>query len=144
MPAPTSRLRPRSSATATIFTATIAALAAQSGPTFELISIRPVETNGKPVMIDPTYEPIRPGQYVHPSTAVLFLVSYAYDVKDPGRRLIGVPKWDRLYSVNAKAADDFPVLPPKENAEQVRLMVRNLLRDRFKLQLHTETRQEDV
>ena len=49
MPAPTSILRSRSLATATVFTATVAALTAQSGPTFELISIRPVETNGKTV-----------------------------------------------------------------------------------------------
>jgi uncharacterized protein (TIGR03435 family) len=133
-------------AAATLFTATVVRLAGQSGPTFELISIRPVETNGKPILIDPAYEPVQPGgQYVHPHTALLFLVAYAYDVKDPGRRLVGLPKWGgQPYSVAAKAGSDFSKLPPRENAEQVKLMVRNMLRDRFKLQLHTETRKEDV
>jgi len=51
-------LRSRSLATATIFTATVVALAAQSGPTFELISIRPVDTNGRTIIdhIEPPSE----------------------------------------------------------------------------------------
>jgi uncharacterized protein (TIGR03435 family) len=39
-------------------------------------------------------------------------------------------------------APGFPSLPPAENREQVRLMLRAMPADRFHLQIHSETRQE--
>jgi uncharacterized protein (TIGR03435 family) len=45
---------------------------------------------------------------------------------------------------SAKAADDFPPLSPAENRRQVRLMVQQLLADRFHLKLHSEVRQETI
>ena len=143
----TATTRTRALALTALMTIAAGALLAQSvAPRFDLVSIRRVETNGQPIMIDANFDPVRPGgQYVNPHTALTFLISYAYDVKDPSRRLIGLPKWaGQVYAVNARAADTFPVLPPRENAEQVRLMVRHMLEDRFKLQLHIEKRQEDV
>lgn len=46
--------------------------------------------------------------------------------------------------MTAKAAEDFPTLSPADNREQVRLMMRAMLEDRFHLQLYTETREERV
>ncbi len=51
---------------------------------------------------------------------------------------------DLLLTVAAKPAETFPNLPAAQNGEQVRLMMRGLLADRFHLQLHTETRQTPV
>ena len=139
--------RLRSLTVATLIAMTAGALSAQtSSPRFDVISIRPVQTNGQPILLEPDFDPVRPGgRYVDPHTALMFLIPDAYNIKDPSRRLIGLPKWaGQLYSVAAQAADDFPALPPRENAEQVRLMLRELLRDRFKLRLRTEMRQEDV
>jgi len=43
-----------------------------------------------------------------------------------------------------KEVSEVPVLPPAENEQQVRLMLRAMLADRFRLQLHTETRKERI
>lgn len=126
---------------------TAGALSAQSGsPRFDLVSIRAIQPTGQPVFIEANFDPVRSGgHYVNPHAALLSLISFAYDVKDPSRRLIGLPKWaGQMYSVTAKASDTFPVLPPRENREQVRLMVRHMLEDRFRLKLHVEKRQEDA
>ena len=40
----------------------------------------------------------------------------------------------------AKPAIDFPALPPAENKRQVQLMLRQMLADRFHLQIHSEAR----
>jgi uncharacterized protein (TIGR03435 family) len=70
----------------------------------------------------------------------------AYDIPHPGRELIGLRDWgsSRVYDIEATAPPDFPVLPPDENEAQIKLMMREMLADRFKLRLHTETREESV
>src|SRR6185436_19104991 len=56
-----------------------------------------------------------------------------------------LPAWTTTsYDVSARAAGDLPQLSPDENLRQVRLMVRQMLADRFRLQLHTEVRQETI
>jgi uncharacterized protein (TIGR03435 family) len=78
-----------------------------------------------------------------PVAAVVQLIAFAYDVKLS--RVIGLPaSISGSYEVSAKAADDFPLLSFDENRKQVRLMVRQMLADRFGLRLHTEFRQETV
>ncbi|MGD0873178.1 MAG: TIGR03435 family protein, partial [Bryobacteraceae bacterium] len=74
------------------------------------------------------------------------MIAFAYHVQDPVIQLVGLPKWARSqeYAVKAKPAEGFPMLSPAENREQVRLMMRAMLEDRFHLQLHIETRQERV
>ena len=85
------------------------------------------------------------GRYNHPSTNIVALITFAYGVKQPDSRLLGLPSWKTTgYVVSAKAADDFPILAPDENQEQVRLMVREMLADRFRLKIRTEIRQETV
>ena len=139
--------RARTLTLVTLIVIAVGALSAQSGsPRFDLVSIRAVQPTGQPVFIEANFDPVRPGgQYVNPHTALIFLISEAYEVKDPSRRLVGLPKWaGQQYSIAAKAADTFPVLPPNENRAQVRLMLRHMLQDRFKLKLRIEKRQEDV
>jgi uncharacterized protein (TIGR03435 family) len=72
------------------------------------------------------------------------LILFAYDATY--REVVGLPDWEMtsLYAVNASAGDDYPPLSPDENRERERLMMRELLKDRFHLQLHTEARQVKV
>ena len=124
----------------------VAAATQQPARTFELVSIRPVPPDAPPIMREQTFTPFQPGgRFIDPRTNLAFLITTAYDVDNPGARLLGMPSWQgKGYAVSAKAADDFPVLAPAEDREQVRLMLREMLADRFRLRLHTEVRQETV
>jgi uncharacterized protein (TIGR03435 family) len=76
----------------------------------------------------------------------MLLITFAYDVRQPQSRILGLPGWTATtsYEVSARAADDFPLLSPDENRRQVRQMVQQMLADRFHLKLHSEVRQETV
>jgi len=119
----------------------------QAGARFEIVSIRPVPSNAPPTVREQSFTPILPGgQFIDSRTNLLSMTSFAYSVEDPSIRLAGMPDWakNRSFSVSAKPAEGFPALPTAENREQVRLMVRAMLEDRFQLKLHTEIRQERV
>jgi uncharacterized protein (TIGR03435 family) len=125
------------------------ALAAQqpAPPKFDVVSIHPVPPNPPLMMRDPGFTPVLPGgQYSDPRTQLLSMIAFAYDVKDPSTQLVGLPDWAKkeIFVVAAKPAPGFPALSPAENREQVRLMMRAMLADRFHLQLHTETREERI
>lgn len=120
---------------------------APAEPRFEVVSIRPVPPNAPMLIRDQDFTAILPGgQYIDSRTMLLFMISFAYDVKHPSTQLVGLPNWaqSQAFSVSAKPAQGFPALPPAENRERVRLMMRALLAERFHLQVHTETRQERV
>jgi uncharacterized protein (TIGR03435 family) len=119
----------------------------ESTPKFDVISIRPVPANAPPIMRDIGFTPVLPGgRFDDPRTPLFSMIAFAYDVKNPATQLVGLPKWaeNQAYAVMAKPAEGFPLLSPAGNREQVRLMVRSMLEDRFHLRLHTETRQERV
>ena len=118
-----------------------------SAPSFEVVSIRPVPPDAPPMMRSQDFTPILPGgQYIDSRTSLLFMISFAYNVKNPSKQLTGLPNWaqNQGFAIAAKPAQDFPALPPAENLEQVRLMMRTMLTDRFNLRLHTETHQEKI
>jgi uncharacterized protein (TIGR03435 family) len=116
-------------------------------PKFEVVSIRPAVTNGAPAMREMNFTPVLPGgQYVDSHAYLLGMISFAYGVTNPSITLVGLPDWTtrRLYAVAAKPPAGFPTLPAGENREQVRLMLRSMLEDRFGLRLHDEIRQVQV
>jgi uncharacterized protein (TIGR03435 family) len=122
---------------------------APPAPSFEVVSIRPVPPNAPPVNRDWDFTPVLPGgQYIDSRANLLSMISWAYNMKNVNLdvQLVGLPSWakNQSYSVAAKPADGFPALSPRENEEQVRLMMRSMLADRFHLRLHTETRQERI
>lgn len=126
-----------------------AALAAQpaASPRFDVVSIRAVPPNAPPLFRDQDFTPVLPGgQYVNARTPVEWVIAFAYDVKNMSIQLVGLPDWakNRAFAIAAKPGPDFPKLPPSENCEQVKLMLRAMLADRFGLQLHTEVRNESV
>ena len=115
-------------------------------PRFDVVSIRPVPPDAPPTMREMGFTAILPGgQYIDSRAGLHSMIVFAYGVPN-WRQLVGLPKWaeDRSYSIAAKPADGFPALPPAENREQVRAMMRAMLADRFHLQLHTEDRQETI
>jgi uncharacterized protein (TIGR03435 family) len=123
-------------------------LAAQqaSEPRFEVVSLRTLPRDGPTIMRDIDFTPILPGgRYVNSYDALTFMIGFAYNVKNYSK-LVGLPNWAReqSYSVAAQPSDSFPILSPAENIEQVRLMMRGMLADRFHLQMHTESRQEPI
>src|SRR5579871_935185 len=114
--------------------------------TFDVVSIHAVPPNAPPVVRDINFTPVLPGgQYIDSRAGLSFMIGFAYDVKNYSK-LVGLPNWakEQSFAVSAKAAQGLPVLPPPENSEQVRLMMRAMLADRFHLQLHTETRREPI
>jgi len=116
-------------------------------PKFDVVSIRAVPANAEPLMREQDFTPILPGgQFVDSRASLLFMIAIAYEVKFPALQLSGLPGWARnqSFAVAAKPAAGFPALAPAENVEQVRLMMRAMLAERFHLQLRTETRQAPV
>jgi uncharacterized protein (TIGR03435 family) len=138
---------PITSSWAGLFLAATLAAQRPAEPRFDVVSIRPVARDAPLMLRDADFTPVLPGgQYVDPRTGLLSMISFAYNVKNPSKQLVGLPGWtnDRSFAVSAKPAEGFGTLPPAENVEQVRRMMRAMLADRFHLQLHTETRQEAV
>ncbi len=65
------------------------------------------------------------------------LIFYAYRL-EAGYQLVGIPDWpdeSRWFDIDARTA------VPDTQDDQVRLMFQSLLADRFKLQIHRETRE---
>lgn len=119
---------------------------APAGARFEVVSIREVPPNTPPTLREQDFTPVLPGgQYIDSRTPLAQMIVFAYQVKSY-LQLTGLPSWadTKSFSVAAKPADGFPALSPAENREQVRVMMRAMLADRFHLKLHTETRQERI
>jgi Protein of unknown function (DUF3738). len=129
-----------------------AALAAQqphapSTPKFDVASIHPVPRNAPPVVRTAGSSAVLPGgQYVDSRAMLVTMIGFAYDVKYQWIQVRGLPAWasDRAFAVAAKPEKGFPALSAAQNTEQVRLMMRALLADRFHLVLHSEVKQERV
>jgi uncharacterized protein (TIGR03435 family) len=107
---------------------TEAVLRAQNaGPRFDVVSIKP---HTGPVTPNP---PSPPGVLRRPNVTVQALVRFAFDLDD--YQLIDMPPWGRAdrFNVDAKAEG--------ATAADMPAMTRSLLRERFGLQAHKETRE---
>ena len=105
---------------------------ARTEPTFEVASVKRNNTGapgGSFVM--------PPGRFTATNIPLRVLITNAYQLSF--FQVVGGPDWvgtDR-FDIAAKAPDDAP-------PEQTRAMVRTLLRDRFKLAVHMETRDTPI
>jgi uncharacterized protein (TIGR03435 family) len=76
------------------------------------------------------------------------LIALAYDVKDfqilGGPSWLGAERFDIQAKVDDSGAEELQKLPPAQRQEQLRLMMRSLLADRFKLSLTHATRELSV
>lgn len=107
-----------------------------SRPRFEVASVKPTmpPTGGPLTTVLNAIPRVRPGLFTAPQITVESLIFLAHDVR--ANRLVGSPSWGReeYFQITAKAADDTPT-------EQVKLMIRSLLWERFNLALHSEQRE---
>jgi uncharacterized protein (TIGR03435 family) len=113
----------------------VAALAARA-QTFEVASIKPAEQsmNGM-IRIGVTGGPGTndPGRMVFSGVPLQFLITYAFDVKS---FQISGPEWllSERFDVTAK-------VPPGATKEESRIMLRNLLAERFRMTFHREKKE---
>ena len=108
-------------------------VSAQSALTFEVASIRP-NTSGN-AQGQGLAGPQPGGRFVAIGATLRGLVSGAYD----GMQIVAGPTWidTSRFDINARASGEVP-------ADDMRRMLRSLLADRFKLVVHTETRELPV
>jgi uncharacterized protein (TIGR03435 family) len=113
----------------------VTAIAQEPKPKFEVASIKPRETSTTAsVLIAGISRALPGGGFSATYASVEHLLMFAYDLED--YRIIRGPDWMRrdIFEVRAKAATDAP-------ADEIKLMVRSLLEERFKLVAHIEPRE---
>ena len=117
----------------TVVTAAILPIGAQQGlsePAFEVASVRPNTSSYAGWRL----EPQAGGRLTGTNVSAAALIRFAYNL--PDFQIVGAPSWlaSSRFDIAAKAEGDPPV-------DQKRLMLRTLLAERFKLTVHTETRE---
>jgi len=112
---------------------------------FDVVSIHPVPQNAPIVSRQRGWTPVQPGGYVNNRASLSTLITFAYNISDPERHLLGLPDWgNRGFDVAAKVLDNPADLSVEQNQEQVRTMVSQMLSDRFQLKVHEEVREEPI
>jgi len=96
-------------------------------PTFEVASIKPQEG-------DPGFVPSSPERFVDANATLRSLIAWAWNIR--GFQIEGGPGWaeSQRFDVSARA-------PQRVTERTMRLMVRELLADRFQLRVRVEPRQ---
>jgi len=109
---------------------------AESPATFEVASIKPSAPGGHGVQIQTTPG----GRFVTKNVNMKFLIQFAYGVK--GFQITGGPGWmnSDSYDIEAKPESE----DHKVTEAELKLMVRALLTERFKLTLHHDTKEMPV
>jgi bla regulator protein blaR1 len=117
--------------------------AAEPEPAFEVASVKksgPMPQGGFSLGMRPN------GRFSVSQMPLVGLITMAYGIQR--YQVVGGPGWittDR-FDINAKAEDGAPSIPPPSRGmpTTTQLMLRSLLKDRFKLVVHTETREFSV
>ena len=126
----------------------LAAIAAQpppgrpDAPAFEVASIKPNHSGDGRVRMQN-----QPGRYMASNVTLRLLIRNAYQLQD--FQITGGPGWlnDDHFDINAKVPDGTPPSgPPVPGAgpSRLQLMIRSLLAERFKLAVHTETKDSPI
>jgi uncharacterized protein (TIGR03435 family) len=118
----------------------------ESLPAFEVASVKPNRSTGVQIVGD---EALPGGRYKANNLSLRWLISEAYGLPIlSSRRLMGGPDWinSEKYDIDAKAvAGSVPAgLSEQARRERAMLMLRALLRDRFQLKIHRETREQAI
>lgn len=111
--------------------AAIPPMAADANPSFEVATIKP-NNSGAPQMRGLI---VRGRQFRTINSSLEDLISFAYGVQV--KQIVNGPAWINSERYDIEAVPDAPGTP---NVEQLRVMVRKLLTDRFKLTFHKEKR----
>lgn len=101
-------------------------------PRFEVASVKPHLSHADPSKISSTM----PGRFMATNTPLWFLMLYAYEI--PEYQLVGTPEWAYESAFDIVGTYS-PGRQPTEH--EARLMLQNLLAERFSLKLHHEQRE---
>lgn len=112
--------------------AAIPPMAADANPSFEVATIKP-NNSGVPRMQGLV---VRGRNFKTINSSLEDLISFAYGVQV--KQIVNGPPWLNSERYDIDAVPDAPGTP---NVEQLRVMVRKLLADRYKLTFHKETRE---
>ena len=107
-------------------------MAANADPSFEVATIKP-NNSGATSMQQLT---VRGRNFATRNSSLADLISFFYQVQM--KQIVGAPEWASTDRYDIAAVPDQEGAP---NPEQMRIMVRKLLADRFKLKLHHEKRE---
>lgn len=105
---------------------------ADADPSFEVATIKPNDTDGSSLQA----LTFRGRNFITVNSSLADLIMFAYSVQS--KQILGAPDWidkDR-YDINAT-----PDQEGTPSADQVRLMIRKLLADRFQLKFHQDKRE---
>jgi uncharacterized protein (TIGR03435 family) len=109
-------------------------------PEFEVASIRPSNPNNLTPHFIPSTD-----RFTATGVPVINLVYFAYDIKygyvSGGPSWFANDRYDLNATVDRSLAEAMKKMDTKERYAQLRLMVRELLKDRFKLQVRVQTRE---
>src|SRR5262247_1318904 len=115
-----------------------------SGPEFEVASVRRSDPENLQISYMPTLD-VRPGGTLRISNRRLDeIIMLAYGVG--GKQLSG-PRWLTELTTDPTQVTRFEIIakvPENATKDQVPLMLQKLLEDRFKLQVHRESRPAEV
>jgi len=112
-------------------------------PAFEVASIKPnTSTDFRSI----NYHMLPGGRFTATNLPVRLLVSLAYNVPiNPSERISGLPDWtlEDRYDIEARAPEGAlsTGLPDTELKRRMRLMLQQLLADRFKMSVRQETKE---
>jgi uncharacterized protein (TIGR03435 family) len=115
-------------------------IAAQVAPAFEVASVKPSNPNTSgPMGAFPVLLPLPNGRLTATNVPLRLLVRMAYGIQD--FQIEGGPSWQmsQRFDITAKAEDGAPATIPA-----MLPMLKTLLADRFKLRVHTETREMPI
>lgn len=135
----------RAAATLSIATMYVASGQPAGRPTFEVASIKPHASEDMRTLSPPQFLP--GGRFTSRGVPLKILISVAWNVGFMSMRLTGGPQWimsrEGNYDIEAKAPEGAipPGLPGYAREEKMKLMLRALLEDRFKLKIRTETKE---
>jgi uncharacterized protein (TIGR03435 family) len=123
-----------------LLAAALALQATSTQPSFEVASVKQNKSGTGFVQIAAPG-----GQFKATNVPLRMLIRNAYQLQD--FQIIGAPSWvdtDR-FDINAKAeGDPGPAVVAPGQPGPIMLMIRSLLADRFKLKVHTETREMPI
>jgi uncharacterized protein (TIGR03435 family) len=109
----------------------------QKPPAFEAVSLKPGNPNERRRGIGS-----RGNQFEALNSPLKDMISFAYDI--PTDHIFGGPKWieSDLFTIEARPSTGTPL--PNAGANLLKLMLRSLMEERFRLTLHRETRIEPI
>jgi uncharacterized protein (TIGR03435 family) len=108
-------------------------MATGANPTFDVATIKPNDSNATHMQ---GLNILPPNKFRTRASSLTDLIEFAYQIQD--KQLVGAPDWANKDRYDVDAIPDTEGLP---NPEQVRIMMRKLLADRFGLKFHHEKRE---